>query len=98
MADWADKQWHLRCSGDSIKTFACKGAISSSGDVSSFPTVSYETNDQVDTLPSCLGFSGPAGSGEDGLDFFVPAGSQLIFDLKVDGLADPLSVSIGAQN
>ena len=63
-----------------------------------FSTYSYEANDQVSELTSGLGFSGPAGAGEDGLDFFVPAGSQLIFDLKVDGDAEPSLVSIGAQS
>lgn len=94
----ADEEWHLRWSGDSIKTFAYEGAISSSGGITSFSTFSYEANDQVSAIPSGLSFSGPAGAGEDGLDFFVPAGSQLIFDVKVDGVTEPLTVNIGAQN
>jgi len=94
----ADTQWHLRWSGDSIRTFSYEGTISSSEGISSFSTYSYEANDQVNSIPSGLSFSGLAGAGEDGLDFFVPAGSQLIFDVKVDGDAAPSAVNIGAGN
>ena len=79
----ADEGWHLRWSGDSIKTYVYEGTISSSGGISSFSTHSFEANDWVSTTPSGLSFWGPAGAGEDGIDFYVPAGSQLIFDIHL---------------
>ena len=96
--DADDGEWHLRWSGDSITTFSYQGAIISSGGITQFSPYSFESNDQVTQIPSGLSFSGPAGAGEDGLDFFVPAGSQLMFDIAVDDNHQPSSVSLGMQS
>lgn len=95
--DADDNVWHLRWSGDGIATYFYEGTISSSLGITSYATFSYEGADSLSVLPAGLEFSGAAGAGEDGLDFTVPDGSQLIFDLKVGGIADPQTVSIGGS-
>ena len=96
--DTDDGEWHLRWSGDSITTFSYHGTIKSSAGITQYSPYSFESNDQVTPTPAGLDFSGPAGTGEDGLDFFVPAGSQLIFNLAVDDKHQPSSVSIGNRS
>jgi hypothetical protein len=93
-----DSQWHLRWSSSSAAPVTYEGTIFSSAGISAFSQIAFEGNDEVDAFPSGLSFKAQVGADEDGLDFFVPDGSQVIFDLKVNGVPDPLVISIGAQN
>ena len=52
----------------------------------------------AEVTPSGLSFSGVAGRGEDGLNFSVPAGSQLFFELKINGVSDSTLVKYGVNN
>ena len=49
-------------------------------------------------LGSAITFSGKAGAGFDGLDFYVPTGSQISFDMNVDFVNNPGLTFIGLGN
>ena len=98
---WRDKNagdWHLRWSGDSTVNHNFTGTITSSTGITGYSEFGFEGNDNLAVLPSGLQFSAIAGAGEDGLDFSVPAGSQLFFDVQLDGIFDTNRVAYGANN
>jgi len=96
--DFDDGEWHLRWSGDGTKTSKYDGTIISSTGITSVSPYRFEKKDLVTSILDGLIYTGFAGNGEDGLDFFVPEGSQVIFDLLIDGVSQPLSIYVGTQN
>ena len=98
---WRDNNvgdWHLRWSGDSVKTYDFTGTIISSLGFTNHSEYSFESNDIVEVIPSGLRFTGRAGRGEDGLNFSVPANSQLFFELQINGFSDSTLVKYGVNN
>ncbi len=96
--DVSDGKWHLRWSGDSITTFHYEGSVKSSSGFSNWAGYSFESNDTVNLVGDTLTFTALAGAGDDGLDFTVPAGSQLIFDLQSQYADNPATIAIGTAN
>jgi sugar lactone lactonase YvrE len=95
--DANDGEWHIRWSGDSIRTHHFNGSITSSGGFTDVETYSYESNDYLQPGAAILIFDGYAGAGEDGIDFFVPIGSQVSFDIFVNDIYEPTTVHVGAN-
>ena len=98
---WQDKYegaWHLRWSGDSIKTKYYYGKITVNSSFTSAISYNFEPDDALQADATTVTFSGYAGAGEDGIDFVIPQGSEVYFDLHVDGIQDPLMIHIGPNN
>ena len=81
-----------------MKTYNFTGTIVSSSAITNYSEYSFESNDFAEVIPSGLSFSGVAGRGEDGLNFSVPAGSQLFFELQINGVSDSTLVKYGVNN
>ena len=99
---WQDAEtggWHIRWSGDSITTFHYTGFIYSSHPIAEATPFGYEINDQVEIFDCSLRFDAYAGNGEDGLDFSVPSGAHLSFNLLIiNHCRIPLSIHIGEDS
>ena len=93
--DADDREWHLRWSGDSIKTYHYTGIILTNSHFTDVSPYSYEGNDQLTVGESIISFDAYAGAGEDGIDFFVPPGSQVSFDMYIDEIEHPEMVHVG---
>ena len=93
--DADDRQWHLRWSGDSVHTYYYTGTLMSSGGFTDVEIYSYEWNDELQVDTMVISFSAHAGAGEDGIDFFVPSGSQISFELYIDEIEQPEMVHVG---
>ncbi len=96
---WQDSftnAWHLRWSGDTIKTYHFTGTIIANANFTAATTYSFESNDTMRANGTTISFSGYAGAGEDGLNFSVPEGSKIVFDLLIDGQRLPTLINIGA--
>ena len=96
--DAGDGQWHLRWSGDSIRTYYYNGVLTSSLSFTSVQEYSYEANDVLEAGGAVINFSGYAGQGEDGIDFYAPSGAQISFDLFMDDMRNTGNVQIGLDN
>ena len=93
--DADDGRWHIRWSGDSSHTYFFKGTILSTGGFTDVNEYNYESNDELQVDNNTIIFSAYAGAGEDGADFFAPAGVQVTFDIYVDDIAEPGMVHVG---
>lgn len=93
--DADDRQWHLRWSGDSVHTYYYTGTLMSSGGFTDVETYSYEWNDELQVDTMVTSFSAYAGAGEDGIDFFMPAGAQISFELYIDEIEQPEMIHVG---
>ena len=93
--DTDDAEWHIRWVGNTKKTYNFDGVIYTGNPASNVRGFSMESDDVFVADADRILFSARAGSGQDGLDFFVPPGTTLTFAIEMDNEKDASLVFIG---
>lgn len=94
--DYFDGPYHLRTVGDGDPTQFVVNLIANDS-LQEVTPFSLETNDLLDVNESSFSFASRLGKWQDGVDFHLRPGTEAIFSVTQDGVANPQQVNVGQQ-
>jgi hypothetical protein len=85
--------WQMRWSGDGM-TRSFEATLTTDGQFKEVASINFESNDELKWDSQVINLRAFSNAGQDGLQFKT-TGTQIRFDLKIDGTYMPTSVYIG---